>query len=181
MAQALRGLPSTWSVPCPPGLGRCGKALQCHHKEITPIWQKFKCIYLVLKCIDKIPSHKQLQLDLEGEGMVFSDALAAGLAASSDLFPAPVLKALLFLGCCVAQLVQLVLGVSQCQGKQEGSCHGHLRAQKCWLKPPAGPGRTGAERGAHLCAENRVFSSSNNQGFKPLSIFKGVIFMSGLW
>lgn len=52
--------------------------------------------------------------------MVFRDALAAGLAASSDLIPAPVPKALLFSGCCVAQLVQLGLGGSLCQGKREG-------------------------------------------------------------
>lgn len=80
--------------------------------------------------MDIIPSHKQLQLDLEGEGMVFRDALPAGLAASSDLFPAPVLKALLFLGCRMAQLVRLGLGGSLCQGKREGSCHRYLRGQK---------------------------------------------------
>lgn len=65
----------------------------------------FACIYRVLKQKDKIPSYKQSQLDLEGEGMVFRDALAAGLAASGDLFPAPELCS--FWG---AQLVRLGLG-----------------------------------------------------------------------
>lgn len=116
--------------PMHPGLGRCGIALQCHHKEITLIGEKFVCIDRVLKYRDRIPSYKQLQLDLEGEGMVFRGALAAGLADSGDLFPAPVLKALLFLGCCVAQLVRLGLGGSLCQGKRESSCHGYPWGQK---------------------------------------------------
>lgn len=42
--------------------------------------------------------------------MVFRDGLTTALAASGDLFPAPVPKALLFSGCCVAQLVKLGLG-----------------------------------------------------------------------
>lgn len=56
--------------------------------------------------------------------MVFRDALTAGLAASGDLFPAPILKALLFFG---VLLVQLGLGASLCQGKREGSATGTYR------------------------------------------------------
>lgn len=97
--------------------------------------------------------------------MVSRDALAAGLAASSDLFPAAVLKALLFLGCRVAQLVKLGLGGISVPRKAGGFLPWAPMGSEMLIE--ASSCRTRAERGAHLCAENRVFPLQTIRASSP--------------
>lgn len=62
--------------------------------------------------------------------------------------------------------------------KHKASCHQYLQGSKMLIE--ASSRWTGAERGARLCAENRVFPLQTIRASKPLSVFKGTIFMSGL-